>query len=157
MQMQKLQEERAARAEGEAKGAATPGAPDSRVPPGAEGKVSNGASPFPPPGPQGGSKPTPNTGPGAAPEGGYAMEEAHGSTTPTSASPTPPGAGGKGKARSRKVSRLDEDYDNFLDSMMAQLKALPGIGILEPPTMKESTEGQLAGAPLITKIPGETV
>lgn len=36
------------------------------------------------------------------------------------------------KKRSRKVSRLDEDYDTFVDNVMAQLRQLQPMAVLEP-------------------------
>lgn len=36
------------------------------------------------------------------------------------------------KKRSRKVSRMDEDYDTFVDNLMAQLRHLPPMVVLEP-------------------------
>ncbi|XP_011303059.1 histone-lysine N-methyltransferase 2C isoform X3 [Fopius arisanus] len=36
------------------------------------------------------------------------------------------------KKRSRKVSRLDEDYDTFIDNLMVQLRQLPQMTVLEP-------------------------
>jgi len=36
------------------------------------------------------------------------------------------------KKRSRKVSRLDEDYDTFIDNLMAQLRQLQPMPVLEP-------------------------
>lgn len=36
------------------------------------------------------------------------------------------------KKRARKVSRLDEDYDTFIDNLMAQLRQLQPMAVLEP-------------------------
>lgn len=36
------------------------------------------------------------------------------------------------KKRSRKVSRMDEDYDTFIDNLMIQLRQLPPMSVLEP-------------------------
>ncbi|XP_024945171.1 histone-lysine N-methyltransferase 2C isoform X3 [Cephus cinctus] len=36
------------------------------------------------------------------------------------------------KKRSRKVSRLDEDYDTFIDNLMTQLRQLQPMAVLEP-------------------------
>lgn len=36
------------------------------------------------------------------------------------------------KKRARKVSRLDEDYDTFIDNLMTQLRQLQPMAVLEP-------------------------
>lgn len=36
------------------------------------------------------------------------------------------------KKRARKVSRLDEDYDTYIDNLMVQLRQLPPMAVLEP-------------------------
>jgi histone-lysine N-methyltransferase MLL3 len=36
------------------------------------------------------------------------------------------------KKRSRKVSRLDEDYDTYIDNLMVQLRQLQPMAVLEP-------------------------
>lgn len=50
----------------------------------------------------------------------------------TSGAPGAPGSGPTPKKRPRKSSRLEEDYDTFVDSLMAQLRTLCNMNVIEP-------------------------
>lgn len=56
------------------------------------------------------------------------------------------------KKRARKVSRLDEDYDTFIDNLMTQLRQLQPMAVLEPLLGKNYGVCPIFGSGDLTKI-----
>ena len=61
---------------------------------------------------------------------------------------------GTQKKRSRKVSRLEEDYDTFIDNLMIQLRQLQPMAVLEPLLGKNFNVCPIFGSGDLTKFGG---
>lgn len=60
------------------------------------------------------------------------------------------------KKRSRKVSRMDEDYDTFIDNLMIQLRQLQPMAVLEPLLGKNYGVCPIFGSGDLSKIGSQT-
>jgi len=56
------------------------------------------------------------------------------------------------KKRPRKSSKMEEDYDSFIDSLMAQLRQSPAMSVLEPSLSRNFSVCPIFGSGDLTKI-----
>uniref|UniRef100_A0A1B6CMU8 Histone-lysine N-methyltransferase n=1 Tax=Clastoptera arizonana TaxID=38151 RepID=A0A1B6CMU8_9HEMI len=66
------------------------------------------------------------------------------------------GIGGTPKKRPRKNSKVEEDYDSFIDALMVQLRQTPAMSILEPSLSRNFTVCPIFGSGDLSKVSSNT-